>query len=114
MFLLTITFLNTEPTRQELDTVTGQMEAIAQNSDFIIMLNQAAGDRSILQTQLNISQQQLTHVTNAPEGSGLLFYGNTILPFRDRLDPSSRLYALITTKPGEVRDRDVRQNDAAS
>ena len=94
--------------------LSSEIENIFENSDFIIMLNQAAGDRSILQTQLNISPQQLIHVTNAPEGSGLLFYGNTILPFRDRLDPSSRLYALITTKPGEVRDRDARTNDAAS
>ena len=38
---------------------------IFENSDFIYMLNQAAGDRQILADQLNISPHQLSYVTPA-------------------------------------------------
>ena len=82
-----------------------EIENIFENSDFIIMLNQASGDRTILAKQLNISPQQLTHVTNSGEGEGLLFYGNTILPFKDKLPKETKLYELITTKPEEVEAR---------
>ena len=58
-----------------------EIENIFENSDFILMLNQAAGDRQILAKQLNISPYQLSYVTNSGEGEGLLFYGTTIIPF---------------------------------
>ena len=61
-----------------------EVENIFENSDFIIMLNQAAGDRTILAKQLNISPHQLSYVTHSGEGEGLLFFGNVILPFVDR------------------------------
>lgn len=69
------------------------------------MLNQAAGDRQILAKQLNISPRQLSYVTNSGEGEGLLFYGSTIIPFRDKFDKSLKLYSLMTTKPDEVEAR---------
>ena len=75
-----------------------EIENIFENSDFILMLNQAPGDREILAKQLSISPKQLSFVTNSGEGEGLLFYGNTILPFIDRFDRSLRLYSLMTTK----------------
>ena len=80
-----------------------EIENIFENSDFILMLNQAAGDREILAKQLSISSKQLSFVTNSGEGEGLLFYGNTILPFIDRFDKSLKLYSLMTTKPDEVK-----------
>ena len=86
-----------------------EIENIFENSDFIIMLNQASGDRTILAKQLNISPQQLTHVTNSGEGEGLLFYGNTILPFKDKLPKETKLYELITTKPEEVEARNRKR-----
>ena len=74
---------------------------IFENSDFIYMLNQAGGDREILAKQLNISPHQLSYVTHSGEGEGLLFYGNTILPFIDRFPKDTRLYKMMTTKPNE-------------
>lgn len=82
-----------------------EIENIFENSDFILMLNQAAGDRQILAKQLNISPRQLSYVTNSGEGEGLLFYGSTIIPFRDKFDKSLKLYSLMTTKPDEVEAR---------
>ena len=79
-----------------------EIENIFENSDFIYMLNQAAGDRQILAKQLNISPHQLSYVTHSSEGEGLLFYGNVILPFVDRFPKDTELYGIMTTKPQEV------------
>ena len=86
-----------------------EIENIFENSDFILMLNQAAGDRQILAKQLNISPYQLSYVTNSGEGEGLLFYGSTIIPFKDKFDKSLKLYSLMTTKPEEVEARKERE-----
>ena len=80
-----------------------EVENIFENSDFVYMLNQAAGDRQILAQQLNISPQQLSYVTHSGEGEGLLFYGNVILPFVDRFPTDLQLYRIMTTKLSEVQ-----------
>ena len=79
-----------------------EISNILENSDFIYMLNQAAGDRKILAKQLNISPHQLSYVTHSGEGEGLLFYGNVILPFVDRFPKGTELYRIMTTKPQEI------------
>ena len=81
-----------------------EVENIFENSDFVYMLNQAAGDRQILAKQLNISPHQLSYVTHSGEGEGLLFFGNVILPFVDRFPQELELYRIMTTKPGEVSE----------
>ncbi len=78
------------------------MENIFENSDYVYMLNQAAGDRQILAKQLGISNHQLSYVTHSSQGEGLLFYGNTIIPFVDRFPKDTELYSLLTTRPSEV------------
>ena len=84
-----------------------EVENIFENSDFIIMLNQAAGDRTILAKQLNISPHQLSYVTHSGEGEGLLFFGNVILPFVDRFPTDLELYKIMTTKLTEVKKREA-------
>ena len=88
-----------------------EIENIFENSDFILMLNQAAGDRQILAKQLNISPYQLSYVTNSGEGEGLLFYGSTIIPFKDKFDRTLKLYSLMTTKPEEVEARKQKEKE---
>ena len=68
------------------------------------MLNQAVGDQAILAKQLNISTAQMKYVTHSGEGEGLIFYGNTTLPFVDHFPTELKLYQIITTKPNEVVD----------
>lgn len=80
-----------------------EIENIFDNTDFILMLNQAGTDRDILAKKLNISKYQLSYVTNSGEGEGLIFYGNTIVPFIDQFPKNTKLYSLITTKPEEVK-----------
>ena len=65
------------------------------------MLNQAGGDRQILARQLGISPHQLSYVTQSAAGEGLLFHGNTIIPFRDKFPPGE-IYNLLTTRLSEV------------
>jgi hypothetical protein len=79
-----------------------EIENIFENSDFIVMLSQAAGDRQILAKQLGISSHQLSYVTHSNAGEGLLFYGNTIIPFVDHFPKDTELYRIMTTKPDEV------------
>ncbi len=83
-----------------------EIENILENSDFIYMLNQAAGDRKILAERLNISSEQLAYVTNSEPGHGLLFFNNVILPFADDFPKDTELYKLLTTKPSEVMSKD--------
>ena len=71
---------------------------IFENSDCIIMLNQAGGDREILAKQLNISPHQLSYVTQSGEGEGLIFFGSTIIPFVDRFPKDTELYRVMSTK----------------
>ena len=81
---------------------SAEIENIFENSDYIYMLNQAQGDREILAKKLGISPQQLSYVTQSGAGEGLLFYGNTIIPFIDRFPKDTKLYGLMTTIPQEV------------
>lgn len=75
-----------------------QAENIFENSDFILMLNQAPGDRAILAKLLNISPHQLSYVTHSGEGEGLILYGDTILPFKSQIERDTQLYGIMTTK----------------
>ena len=81
-----------------------EVSNIFENSNFVYMLNQANGDRQILAKQLNISPHQLSYVTHSGSGEGLLFYGNTILPFVDHFPHDLELYKIMTTKLSEVTE----------
>ncbi|EQF57019.1 type IV secretion-system coupling DNA-binding domain protein [Clostridioides difficile CD175] len=83
--------------------MSNEIENIFDNTDFVLMLNQASGDREILARKLKISQPQLKYVTNSNAGEGLLFFGNTIVPFLDKFPKDTILYQKMTTKPEEVR-----------
>ena len=82
-----------------LDSV--QASTMLSNSEFLIMLNQAASDREKLAQLLNISPEQTDYITNAPAGCGLLKYGGALIPFENRFPKDTELYRLMTTKPGE-------------
>ena len=81
-----------------------EIENILENSDFILMLNQAASDRNILAQRLGISPQELTHITNSGAGEGLLFFGDKIIPFIDKFPTDTKLYQVMTTKPADLAE----------
>ena len=65
------------------------------------MLNQASSDRKRLAQLLNISDEQMSYITNSEAGCGLIRYGSSLVPFINRFPKNTRLYKLMTTKPGE-------------
>ena len=71
------------------------------NSEYLIMLNQAATDRMELARLLNISDNQLSYITNVDAGRGLIKCGSAIVPFMDHF-PKNRLYQMMTTKPSDL------------
>ncbi|MGX7173300.1 VirB4-like conjugal transfer ATPase, CD1110 family [Enterococcus ratti] len=71
------------------------------NSDFVMMLNQAKSDRSQLVRLFDISEEQEKFVVNSPEGYGLMVFGDTTLPFYDHFPKDTKLYKMMSTKPGE-------------
>ena len=79
-----------------------EIENIFENSDFVYLLNQASGDRQILSKALNISPSQQNYITNSNAGEGLIFYGSTIVPFKDDFPKDTMLYRYMTTKPEET------------
>ena len=75
-----------------------EIKNIFENSDFLVLLSQAQGDRQILAKQLGISPHQLSYVTHTNSGEGLLFFGNTTIPFVDRFPQNTELYKIMTTR----------------
>jgi len=72
------------------------------NSEFLLMMNQAPTDRIELANLINISEAQLSHITdNEKAGIGLLKYAGSIVPFEDDFPRDTELYRLMSTKIGE-------------
>ena len=71
------------------------------NSEFIVMLNQASADRKELGELLNISKLQMSYITNSDIGCGLIRYGSSLVPFVNKFPKNTKLYKLMTTKPGD-------------
>lgn len=71
------------------------------NSEFLILLNQATTDRDELAALLNISDNQLSYITNVGAGHGLIRCSGNLVPFENSFPRNTKLYRLMTTKPGE-------------
>ena len=78
-----------------------QASTMLSNTEFVVMLNQAYSYRAKLSKLLNISDEQMSYVTNADAGCGLIKYGSALVPFINRFPRDTKLYQLMTTKPGE-------------
>ena len=77
--------------------------AMLSNSEFIIMLNQSPIDRIELAKLLNISEQELSFITNVGAGHGLMKIGAALVPFVNKFPKNTKLYELMTTKPNDKR-----------
>lgn len=81
-----------------------QASTMLSNSECIVMLNQAYQDRQRLGELLNISEEQMSYITNAQEGCGLIKYGSSLVPFVNRFPKHTKLYKLMTTKPTDRKE----------
>ena len=70
------------------------------NSEFLLMLNQSPSDRRDLAGLLNISDTQMSYITNAGAGRGLIKVGGSIVPFINEFPADTELFKLMSTKPG--------------
>lgn len=84
-----------------LEHITGR--TMLANSEYLVMLNQAPTDRAKLAELLHISDNQLSYITNVGFGRGLLKCGKSIVPFIDNFPTHTKLYGLMSTKPGEIQ-----------
>ena len=82
---------------------------ILDNSEFIYLLNQSEDDGKILKDKLHLSDEQLSYVTNADTGSGLLIYGGTAVPFKDQFPKDSLMYRDLTTKFSDLHRKKVKK-----
>lgn len=71
------------------------------NSELIVMLNQSTTDRDRLADFLHIPEKELSFITNANTGEGLIKARNSIIPFKNVFPKGTKLYKLMTTKPKE-------------
>ena len=71
------------------------------------MLNQASTDRIELAKLLNISDLQMSYITNSGAGEGLIKVGSSLVPFVNKFPKNTELYKLMTTKLSEISDNFV-------
>ncbi len=81
---------------------SGHARNMLSNSEFVLMMNQSATDRATLAELLNISRTQLSYITNAPQGCGLMRRAGALVPFNAAFDTGTQLYRAMTTKMEEV------------
>lgn len=88
---------------QNVEYLLSSVEAstMLSNSEFVIMLNQSGSDRKQLAELFNISDEQMSYITNSDAGCGLIRYGSSLVPFINNFPKNTNLYRLMTTKPGE-------------
>jgi hypothetical protein len=87
-------------------------ETIFSNSSLIVMLNQAPGDRAALARLLNISETQQQYINNARKGSGLIWTGQSIIPFYDDFPQNTRLYQMMSTNAAEALSTSAHEERA--
>ncbi|MDL2327534.1 ATP-binding protein [Ruminococcaceae bacterium OttesenSCG-928-A11] len=81
--------------------VSDMARLMLSNSEFLVLLNQSASDRQELAKLLNISDTQMSYITNSEAGSGLVKVQGALVPFVNRIPTGTDIYRLMSTKPGE-------------
>lgn len=91
---------------QNIDEILHSQTArtMLSNSEFLVLLNQAATDRKELAKLLHISERQLAYITDVPAGCGLLKVGSSLIPFENNFPKNTELYRLMSTKPYEAHE----------
>lgn len=84
------------------------------NSEFLILLNQSSTDREELARLLNISDNQLSYITNVGAGHGLIRCSGNIVPFENTFPKHTRLFELMSTSAGDFQGRDEKSRKKKS
>ena len=73
-----------------------------QNSEFVVLMNQAAQDRKELAEMFGISESNMQYITNSEQGHGLICVGGNLIPLSNIFPKNTQLYRLMTTKLEEI------------
>lgn len=93
-----------------LTGITQHVETLLLNDDarrmlsdcqYVKLLNQHQNDRQHLGELLGISNEELTYITNADPGCGLLIAGKAVVPLTDDFPKNTNLYRVMSTDPNE-------------
>ena len=85
-----------------------ESRSIFANTQFFVMLNQAANDAVELCKLLEISEEQIQYFKDVESGKGLIKFGPTLVPFSNKVDTQSMFYHLNSTKPTD-REEQIRR-----
>lgn len=90
------------------DTATTMLS----NSAYVLLLNQSSKDVEKITETLEISTEQLKYVVNNPSGTGLIKFGEIIIPFDNTVKKDSELYKLYNTNIYEkMENRKKKRRD---
>lgn len=74
-----------------------EMRTLLSNSEFMLLMNQAPSDREEVQQLFGLSEDQMEAISNGESGSGLIRFGNTIIPFVNNFPRNTELYRIWDT-----------------
>ena len=77
-------------------------KSMVSNSEFKMILNQGVMDRGVLEELFEVSETQAGYVNGADKGTGLLKFGDKLVPFDNSIDKDSKLYHLFNTNFHEM------------
>lgn len=91
---------------QNVDTLLQSEKArgMLGNSLYTVMLSQSDVNRKILAEMFSIGDEQLSFITNADKGTGLVRAGGVIVPFGDEFPKDIKLYRYMTSNPDEIKE----------
>ena len=85
-------------------------KTMVSNSEFMLLLDQGTMDKEAVEDLFDISSEQLACVNGAEPGTGLIRFGDKIVPFDNTMEKDSSLYQLFNTNFHEmVKDKNVKQ-----
>ena len=83
-------------------------KTMVSNSEFMLLLDQGTMDKEAVEDLFDISSEQLACVNGAEPGTGLIRFGDKIVPFDNTMEKDSSLYQLFNTNFHEmVKDKNA-------
>lgn len=83
-------------------------KTMVSNSEFMLLLDQGTMDKEAVEDLFDISSEQLACVNGAEPGTGLIRFGDKIVPFDNTMEKDSSLYQLFNTNFHEMeKDKNV-------
>lgn len=85
-------------------------KTMVSNSEFMLLLDQGTMDKEAVEDLFDISSEQLACVNGAEPGTGLIRFGDKIVPFDNSMKKDSDLYRLFNTNFHEmVKEKNAKQ-----